>query len=206
MSTCPCRRCSCPSGSIGKAVESSFQGGVRGAAAAQRHRRRKRSAPAVPRAARPKFIPKTHWDQIQNAAPDGRRPGLSQYQQLVEPRKPCLSWVCGHSAPCSPRPVTRGESKSSPLQWLTLEAITSQNAGKLFFMSNTPSPSPERSRLSVDLSPVVSAHLDHISDVTGVSKAGIVTAALLDALPALLARADGLKKRHSELAQGKPRK
>jgi predicted transcriptional regulator len=73
-------------------------------------------------------------------------------------------------------------------------------------MSTTPSPSPERSRLSVDLSPVVSAHLDHISDVTGVSKAGIVTAALLDALPALLARADGLKKRHVELAQGKPRK
>lgn len=30
LSTCPCRRCSCPSGSIGKAVESSFQGGVRG--------------------------------------------------------------------------------------------------------------------------------------------------------------------------------
>ena len=28
----------------------------------------------------------------------------------------------------------------------------------------------------------------------------------LDALPELLARADGLKKRHVELAQGKPRK
>lgn len=73
-------------------------------------------------------------------------------------------------------------------------------------MSTAPSPSPERSRLSVDLSTVVSAHLDHISDVTGVSKAGIVTAALLDALPELLARADGLKKRHSELMQGKQRK
>jgi hypothetical protein len=48
--------------------------------------------------------------------------------------------------------------------------------------------------------------LDHISDVTGVSKAGIITAALLDALPELLARADGLKKRHVELVQGKPRK
>lgn len=72
---------------------------------------------------------------------------------------------------------------------------------------NTPPPSPpERSRLSVDLSPVVSSHLDHISDITGVSKAGIVTAALLDALPDLLARADGLKKRHVELSQGKPRK
>lgn len=73
-------------------------------------------------------------------------------------------------------------------------------------MSMPPSPPPERSRLSVDLSPIVSSHLDHISDVTGVSKAGIVTAALLDALPDLLARADGLKKRHGELSQGKPRK
>ena len=69
-----------------------------------------------------------------------------------------------------------------------------------------PAPTPERYRLSVDLSPVVSSHLDHISDVTGVSKAGIIAAALLDALPDLLARADGLKKRHSELSQGKPRK
>lgn len=67
----------------------------------------------------------------------------------------------------------------------------------------TPSitPVPERSRLSVDLSAVVSSHLDHISDVTGVSKAGIITAALLDALPDLLARADGLKRRHQELTQ-----
>ena len=73
-------------------------------------------------------------------------------------------------------------------------------------MNTPPSPPPERSRLSVDLSPVVSSHLDHISEVTGVSKAGIITAALLDALPDLLARADGLKKRHVDLAQGKPRK
>lgn len=67
-------------------------------------------------------------------------------------------------------------------------------------------PTSDRSRLSVDLSPVVSSHLDHISEVTGVSKAGIITSALLDALPDLLARADGLKKRHSELSQGKLRK
>lgn len=74
-------------------------------------------------------------------------------------------------------------------------------------MSATPpTPTPERARLSVDLSPVVSSHLDHISEVTGVSKAGIITAALLDALPDLLARADVLKKHHVELAQGKPRK
>ena len=67
-------------------------------------------------------------------------------------------------------------------------------------------PTVDRPRLSVDLSPVVMSHLDHISEVTGVSKAGIITGALLDALPELLVRADGLKKRHSELAHGKPRK
>lgn len=61
----------------------------------------------------------------------------------------------------------------------------------------------DRSRLSVDLSPVVLSHLDHISEITGVSKAGIINSALLDALPDLLARADGLKKRHVELTQAK---
>ena len=64
-------------------------------------------------------------------------------------------------------------------------------------------PQNDRSRLSVDLSPVVMLHLDHISEITGVSKAGIINAALLDALPDLLARADGLKKRHVELTQAK---
>ena len=77
---------------------------------------------------------------------------------------------------------------------------------RLSMTASAPAPTPERYRLSVDLAPVVSSHLDHISDVTGVSKAGIITAALLDALPELLARADGLKKRHVELVQGKPRK
>ena len=66
-------------------------------------------------------------------------------------------------------------------------------------------PTVDRPRLSVDLSPVVMSHLDHISEVTGVSKAGIITGALLDALPELLARADGLKKRHNELSQAKGR-
>ena len=68
------------------------------------------------------------------------------------------------------------------------------------------SPTPDRSRLSVDLSPVVMSHLDHISEITGVTKAGIITSALLDALPDLLARADGLKKRHNELNQAKPKR
>ena len=39
-------------------------------------------------------------------------------------------------------------------------------------------PTVDRPRLSVDLSPVVMSHLDHISEVTGVSKAGIITGAL----------------------------
>jgi predicted transcriptional regulator len=65
----------------------------------------------------------------------------------------------------------------------------------------TAAPIADRTRLSVDVSPVVSLHLDHISEVTGQSKAAIVSAALLDALPQLLARADGLKKRHQELSQ-----
>ena len=65
---------------------------------------------------------------------------------------------------------------------------------------------PERQRIAFDVSPSVASLLEHVSEVTGVSKAGIATSALLDALPALLARADGIKKRHVELAQGKPRK
>lgn len=67
--------------------------------------------------------------------------------------------------------------------------------------ANPSSSSPDRFRISVDLSAVVSSHLDHISDVTGQTKSAIVAAALLDALPALLTRADALKKRHQELVQ-----
>lgn len=66
-------------------------------------------------------------------------------------------------------------------------------------------PTNERNRLSIELSEVVSSHLSHISDVTGASKAAIVSAALLDALPDLLARADALKKRYGELNQAKPK-
>lgn len=60
---------------------------------------------------------------------------------------------------------------------------------------------PTRTRISVDLSPSVSLLLDHISTITGESKAGIVSSALLAALPDLVARADGLKKRGNELLQ-----
>lgn len=64
----------------------------------------------------------------------------------------------------------------------------------------------DRSRISVEISPVVAGLLDHISDITGVSRAQIVNGALLDALPQLVARADALKKRQGELVQAKGRK
>lgn len=62
---------------------------------------------------------------------------------------------------------------------------------------------PDRSRLSVELSPVISSHLDHISEITGQSKAAIVSACLVESMPEILARADALKKRHQELNQSK---
>ena len=84
-------------------------------------------------------------------------------------------------------------------------ALPDGNHGEIFQSKEAKltAPQNDRSRLSVDLSPVVMSHLDHISEITGVSKAGIINAALLDALPDLLARADGLKKRHVELTQAK---
>ena len=69
-----------------------------------------------------------------------------------------------------------------------------------------PIPSPERQRIAFDVPPPVAAILDHISEITGATKASMASSALLDALPDLLARADQVKKRHSELTQGKPRK
>jgi hypothetical protein len=70
-------------------------------------------------------------------------------------------------------------------------------------MQNQTTTTPDRSRISVDFSGVISSHLDHISEITGLSKSSIVAGALLDALPDLLTRADGLKKRHQELQQAR---
>lgn len=64
----------------------------------------------------------------------------------------------------------------------------------------------DRSRISVEISPVVAGLLDHVSDITGVSRAQIVNGALLDALPDLVSRADSLRKRQAELSQLKGRK
>ena len=105
-------------------------------------------------------------------------------------------------------PSKKRQNDASGRGLAVLDSHPDGNHGDNRITVNTPiSTQPiERTRLSVDLSTVVSSHLDHISEVTGVSKSGIITAALLDALPALLLRADGLKKRYSELAHSKPRK
>lgn len=67
-----------------------------------------------------------------------------------------------------------------------------------------PSPSksevaPSRQRLTLDPSEQVSLLLDHVSEATGVPRSQIVLGALLDALPALVARADAIGKRHGEI-------
>jgi len=63
------------------------------------------------------------------------------------------------------------------------------------------SSSGPRPRLSVDLSSAVSLLLDHVAEITGATKAQIINAALLDALPVLLERADTLQKRAMALSQ-----
>jgi hypothetical protein len=58
---------------------------------------------------------------------------------------------------------------------------------------------PDRSRITLELSASVLLLLDHVCDVTGASRSGIINAALLDALPGLLERSDGLYKRTQAL-------
>lgn len=60
---------------------------------------------------------------------------------------------------------------------------------------------PDRARLSLDLAPPVASLLEHVSNVTGVPRSQVVVQALLDALPALLDRVDGLSRRHQALTQ-----
>jgi len=55
--------------------------------------------------------------------------------------------------------------------------------------------------LSLDLSPQVALLLDHVAAVLGAPKSQIVAQALVEALPALLERADGLQKRAQALNQ-----
>lgn len=61
----------------------------------------------------------------------------------------------------------------------------------------------ERTRITLELSPTVANLLEHVSEVTGTPKTQLVQSALLAALPEVLAVADGLKKRYSELNHAK---
>lgn len=65
---------------------------------------------------------------------------------------------------------------------------------------------PDRSRVSVDLSPSVSLLLDHVCEVTGSNKNQVVLTALMDALPGLLERAEALQKRSAALALAQAKK
>jgi uncharacterized protein YgbK (DUF1537 family) len=65
-------------------------------------------------------------------------------------------------------------------------------------------PTPDeqaRQRLQMDLSPAVASLLDHVVFVTGGTRSSVVLQALLDALPALVERADSIKKRHVEITK-----
>jgi hypothetical protein len=62
---------------------------------------------------------------------------------------------------------------------------------------------PERTRITVDLSPAVLSLLDHVSAVTGVTRTQVVGQLLVDALPALAARADEIQKRAQQIKGGK---
>jgi metal-responsive CopG/Arc/MetJ family transcriptional regulator len=64
----------------------------------------------------------------------------------------------------------------------------------------------ERSRITLELSASVLSLLDHVCDVTGASRSSIINAALVDALPALLERSDGLHKRAQALTQAQASK
>lgn len=59
--------------------------------------------------------------------------------------------------------------------------------------------SAERTRLTVDLSLAVVSLLDHVSGVTGVTRTQIIGQLVVDALPALCARADDIQKRAHQL-------
>ena len=63
------------------------------------------------------------------------------------------------------------------------------------------SPEPARLRANIELSPQVSLCLDHICEVTGSTRSQLINAALLDALPGLIERADLFSKRSRELLQ-----
>lgn len=86
-------------------------------------------------------------------------------------------------------------------------ALPDGNHGDNLGMNSMPPPTAaqaeteNRQRLSLDLAPGVAVLLDHVSTVTGVPKSQVAMQALLEALPALLERAESIQKRHSAVAQ-----
>jgi hypothetical protein len=64
--------------------------------------------------------------------------------------------------------------------------------------------SPERNRLSIDVSPVVMSLLDNVSRVSGVPKSQIVYGALLDHMADLVERTAALIRADGELKPTKP--
>lgn len=59
----------------------------------------------------------------------------------------------------------------------------------------------DRTRINLELSPSVLLLLDHVAEITGASRSSLINAALVDALPGLLERSDGLQKRSMALTQ-----
>ena len=186
--SCPCRRFTCPSGRSGGAVVSLFPGGVRGGVACPLD-----TAYYLYSTPRPGVV----GGQLGTNAGRWGTPGGAGDARA------------GHGAPRCPPALTGGEtlSKASKISHNESNGCGMSPApvftlGLLALMNTPPAPAAaaDRYRISVDLSAVVSSHLDHISEITGQSKSAIVAASFLDALPALLARADALKKRQLELA------
>lgn len=68
-------------------------------------------------------------------------------------------------------------------------------------MTQNPTPAPERHRLTLDLSPQVAKVLEHVSEVSGLTRSQIAAQALIEALPGLLERSDAFQKRSRELTQ-----
>lgn len=58
-----------------------------------------------------------------------------------------------------------------------------------------------RVRLQVELSPVLVSLLDHITAVTGASRAAVTVQALTEVLPVLVERVDGLKRRAADVSR-----
>jgi hypothetical protein len=65
---------------------------------------------------------------------------------------------------------------------------------------------PARLRANIELSPQVSLCLDHVCEATGSTRSQLINSALMEALPALLERADLVSKRSRELVQAQAAK